>query len=348
MIADALPDTFGNALIDLWMEQHGVPREQVTPLDRLAFMGTRGIGALEFKPARSRAYPGSAALDLPRLAEAARSALKGSDGQSKGTQSAAGQLLQVGTVAGGARAKAAIAWNPATGEIRAGHREVAPGFEHWLIKFDCMGPSKNPGRVEYAYHLMARAAGINMSPCRLIEEGPRAHFMTRRFDREGNRKHHLQTLCAMAQLDFRQTAAQDYSQFLLTVKRLVPRYAASEEAFRRMAFNVMAANGDDHAKNISFILREGEGWDLAPAYDLNPVGTSEGTPASMHAMAVSGKYAGITRADLLAVANRFAIGTAKQVLAKINDAVEAWPDFAKAAGVEAAETARIQKIHRPI
>jgi serine/threonine-protein kinase HipA len=351
MLADALPDDFGNALIDAWMAGKGIDKAQVTPLDRLAYMGKRGMGALEFKPARTPAIPSSTAIKLSRLVESARKAIHGELGSDHLAKAALAQIIQVGTSAGGARAKAAIAWNPATDEIRAGQFDVEPGFEHWLLKFDGMGADRelggtqDYGRIEFAYYRMACAAGIDMSPCRLLEENGRAHFMTLRFDRQGNRKHHLQSLCAMVHLDYRQKASHDYSQFLQTVSRLGLDYAALEESFRRMAFNVMAANCDDHTKNISFLQREGMRWELAPAYDVTYAYNPAGEWTWQHLMAVNGKFAGITRADLLAVADRFGIGTAPKVLKQVREAVAAWPDFAGQAGVNTTETNRILEHH---
>ena len=352
LLADALPDDFGNNLIDAWMAGRGVAKSQVTPLDRLAYMGKRGTGALEFRPARSPASMGSTALKLSRLIESARSAVQGEIGSDQLAKAALAQIIQVGTSAGGARAKAAIAWNPTTDEIRSGQFDVEPGFEHWLLKFDGMGAdrelggSQDYGRIEYAYFLMAGAAGIAMSPSRLLEEEGRAHFMTLRFDREGNKKHHLQTLCAIAHLDYKQKASHDYNQLFLTIQRILPGYHALEEAFRRMAFNVMAVNCDDHTKNISFLLCEGKEWALAPAYDVTHAHNPRGEWTRQHLMAVNGKFSGISRNDLLAVADRFGIGTAPQVLKQVGEAVSAWPDFAATAGVGPAEIRRILEHHR--
>ncbi|MFZ4438284.1 MAG: type II toxin-antitoxin system HipA family toxin [Syntrophales bacterium] len=352
LLADALPDDFGNSLIDAWMSGRGVAKSQITPLDRLAYMGKRGTGALEFRPARSPASTGTTAIKLSRLIESARSAVHGEIGSDHLAKAALAQIIQVGTSAGGARAKAAVAWNPTTDEIRSGQFDVEPGFEHWLLKFDGMGAdrelggSQDYGRNEYAYFLMAGAAGIAMSPSRLLEEGNRVHFMTRRFDRDGNQKHHLQTLCAMAHLDYKQKASHDYNQFFLTIKSLLPGYHALEEAFRRMAFNVMAANCDDHTKNISFILREGKEWELAPAYDVTHAHNPQGEWTRQHLMAVNGKFSGITRNDLLAVADRFGIGTAPQVLKQVGRVVSAWPHFAAQAGVGPAEIRKILEHHR--
>jgi serine/threonine-protein kinase HipA len=352
LLADALPDDFGNTLIDGWMAAKGVERSQITPLDRLAYMGRRGMGALEFHPARSPAGTGHTALSLAKLVESARLALRGGLNSESLSHAALAQMIKVGTSAGGARAKAVIAWNPVTEEIRAGQFDVDPGFEHWLLKFDGMGADRelggtqDYGRIEYAYYQMATAAGITMSPCRLLEENGRAHFMTQRFDRAGNRKHHLQTLCAMAHLDYKQKASHDYNQLFQTVSRLQLGYAALEEAFRRTAFNVMAANCDDHTKNISFLLREGGGWTLAPAYDVTHAHNPDGEWTRQHLMAVNGKFSGISRADLLIAADRFGIGTATKVLQQVGRVVAAWPDFAAKAGVSPVEIKRIGDHHR--
>jgi serine/threonine-protein kinase HipA len=352
LLADTLPDKFGNNLIDAWMASRGVAKSQITSLDRLAYMGKRGLGALEFRPARGATSVRSTAIKLSRLIESARSAVHGKIGSDQLAKAALAPIIQVGTSAGGARAKAAIAWNPTTYEIRSGQFDVEPGFEHWLLKFDGMGAdwelggSQDYGRIEYAYFLMARAAGIAISPSRLIEEEGRAHFMTQRFDRDGNKKHHLQTLCAIAHMDYKQKASHDYNQLFLTIKQILSGYYPLEGAFRRMAFNVMAANCDDHPKNISFILREGKEWELAPAYDVTHAHNPQGEWTSQHLMAVNGKFSDISRNDLLAVADRFGIGTAPQVLKQVGDAVSSWPDFAVKAGLGLSEIRRILDHHR--
>lgn len=352
LLADALPDDFGNALIDAWMATQGVDKSAITSLDRLAYMGKRSMGALQFKPARGPAKVSSTAIQLSRLIEDARRAVRGDLGTDEMAEAALAQIIQVGTSAGGARAKAVIAWNPDTNEIRAGQFDVDAGFEHWLLKFDGMGTdrelgtSSDHGRIEYAYHLMATAAGVTMAPSRLLEENGRAHFMTRRFDRDGNTRHHVQTLCAMAHLDYRQKATHDVSQLLLTIDRLQLGYPAKEEAFRRVAFNVMAANCDDHTKNWSFLLRHGGTWELAPAYDVTHAHNPKGEWTYQHLMSVNGKFSGLSRDDLLTVASTFAIGTAPRVLAQVGNAVKAWPDFAKEAHVGAAEVTRVGDHHR--
>ena len=355
MLADALPDDFGNTLIDAWMAREGVDRSQITSLDRLAYMGKRGLGALEFKPARGpKPARSSTAIQLSELVESARRAVHGEISSDAHAEAALAQIIQVGTSAGGARAKAVVSWNPTTREIRPGQFDVPTGCEHWLIKFDGvgiderLGVTEDYGRIEYAYHLMACASGMTMSPCRLLEENGRAHFMTKRFDRDGNTKHHLQTLCGIAHLDYRQKATHDVGELLQTINRLQLGYAALEEAFRRIAFNVVAANCDDHAKNVSFLLREGSTWELAPAYDVTHAYNPKGEWTYQHLMSVNGNFAAISRDDLMVVADRFGIGTARHVLRQVGEAVADWPEFAKKANVSPTEATRIREHHRQL
>lgn len=353
MLADALPDDFGNALIDTWMAGKGVAKSAITALDRLAYMGKRGMGALEFRPTRGPHVASHTAIKLSKLVDSARLAVHGEIDSDQHAGAALAQIIQVGTSAGGARAKATIAWNPQTDEIRAGQFDVDEGFEHWLLKFDGMGAdnelgsSQDYGRIEFAYYLMAQAAGIEMMPSRLLEENGRAHFMTRRFDRDGNRKHHMQTLCAMAHLDFKQKATHDYNQLFLVISQLKLGHAALESAFRRMLLNVMAANCDDHSKNFSFMLRQGGHWELAPAYDVTHAYNPNGEWTYQHLMSVNGQFSGISRADCLTVADRFGIGSAPKLISQVAAAVERWPEFATLAKVGEAEIRRIAQQFTP-
>jgi serine/threonine-protein kinase HipA len=348
MLADSLPDDFGNNLINAWMANQGVAPGDITALDRLAYMGKRSMGALEFRPARGPRPARASAIVLSELVDSARRAVRGEFDNDPHTSAALKQILSVGTSAGGARAKAAIAWNPHTKEIRAGQFDVDPGFEHWLLKFDGigkdneLGESHGYGRIEYAYHLMAIQAGIEMSACRLLEEGGRAHFMTKRFDRDGNRKLHTQTLCGMAQLDYKAKGVHDYSQFLGSMRQLGMGTAAFDQAFRRIAFNVMASNCDDHSKNISFVLHGRTDWILAPAYDLIYAFNPTGEWTYQHLISVNGKFNDIGRGDLLTLADRFQIGTAPRLLAQVKDAVAAWPEFAGRAQVSKPAIDRIR------
>ncbi|MBI4755607.1 MAG: type II toxin-antitoxin system HipA family toxin [Betaproteobacteria bacterium] len=351
LLADALPDDFGNALIDAWMAGHGVERRAVTTLDRLAYMGRRGMGALEFKPARGSHRESAEPLRMKSLVEAARRAIHGDIAGDLHAQAALANIIRVGTSAGGARAKAVVAWNTASGEIRSGQFDAAPGFEHWLLKFDGVGEDlelgggADYGRIEYAYHRMAAAAGITMMPCRLLEEGGRAHFMTRRFDRDTvageTVRHHVQTLCAMDHLDYKQRATHAYAQLFMVVARLGLGDEAIGQVFRRMAFNVMARNCDDHSKNQAFRLRQGGRWELAPAYDLTHAHNPLGQWTYQHLMSVNGRFDAIGRADLLVEADRFGVRRARDILADVRAAVENWPGFAREAGLGAPTTERV-------
>jgi serine/threonine-protein kinase HipA len=343
MLADALPDAFGNALIDAWMAQRGMAKSEVTPLDRLAYMGKRGMGALEFRPARGSYRERTAPLEMKSLVENARKLMEGDLTIDAHTKAALADIIHVGTSAGGARAKAVIAWNPRTNTVRSGQFDAAEGFEHWLLKFDGvgkdfdLGTGGDYGRIEYAYHLMAKQAGIDMQECRLLEENGRAHFMTRRFDREvvGGQtiKHHLQTLCAMDHLDFKQRGTHAYSQLFVVVSQLKLGDTALDQVFRRMAFNVMARNCDDHTKNFSFRKKEGANWELAPAYDVTHAYNPKGEWTYQHLMSVNGKFDDITREDLLVEADRFGVVRPNDLLKDARTALASWPKFAKAASL---------------
>lgn len=353
MLADALPDDFGNALIDAWMAEHGVVKSAVTPLDRLAYMGKRGVGALEFRPARGSYKESAAPLEMKSLVEEARMAIEGDLSQDAMAQAALNNIIQVGTSAGGARAKAVVAWNPQTNVIRSGQFDAAEGFEHWILKFDGvgkyeeLGPGGPYGRIEYAYYLMAKHAGIDMYPCRLLEENGRAHFMTRRFDREvvegKTIKHHVQTLCAMDHLDFKQRATHTYAQLFMTIARLKLGDAALDQAFRRMVFNVMARNCDDHTKNFTFRLKQGGAWELAPAYDMTHAYNPRGEWTYQHLMSVNGKFKDITREDILVEADRFGVSRPNDILETVRAAVEKWRQFASQGGLGDSTTEIVSK-----
>lgn len=352
LLSDALPDDFGNALINRYMADHGIALTEITPLDRLAYMSNRAMGALTFKPARGPAKTKPTSIELSQLVSQARKAIAGTLDDDDHVSAALRSIIDVGTSAGGARAKAVIAWNPQTLEIRSGQLDAPEGFEHWLLKFDGMGNDHELGepggygRIEYAYYLMAKAADISMSECRLLEENGRAHFMTRRFDREGaNIRHHMQTLCSLNHVDYKKKGTNSYSQLFTTMSALNLPYEQKEEAFRRMVLNVMARNCDDHTKNISFRLCQGAAWALSPAYDITFAHNPEGEWTNQHLMSVNGKFKGITEDDLLAVANRFGIGSAPKVLKQVREAVKSWSDFAAKAGVSAQQAKHIGKQH---
>ena len=340
LLGDALPDDFGNALINRYMAEKGISATEVTALDRLAYMNNRAMGALQFKPPRGPKTKIPTAIELSQLVNQARDAVQGIIAGDDHANAALRSIIEVGTSAGGARAKAVIAWNPQTDAIRAGQLEAPAGFEYWLLKFDGMGldnelgVSRDYGRIEYAYYLMAKQAGIDMMPCRLLLENGRAHFMTKRFDRSDNgERHHLQTLCAMSHFDYKKKGTNAYEQYFMTLVALGLPYEQKEEAFRRMVFNVMSRNCDDHTKNFSFRLRAGQPWELAPAYDITFAHNPAGEWTHQHLMSINGKFKDFVLADFMAIVDRFGVGTAKSVIAEIRQAVELWPSFAEKAGL---------------
>lgn len=364
MLADALPDKFGNLLIDRWLEQQGRDRSSFSPVERLCYMGERGMGALEFRPAIKR-LQASQPLEIAELAALANRVLSAKSGLHEqlsddlsDQRSALGHILAVGTSAGGARAKAVIAWNATTGEVRSGQVAVEKGFEHWLLKFDGIAENADKelndpqgfGRIEYAYYLMATAAEIEMSESRLLEEGGRAHFMTRRFDRRDGDKLHMQSLCAIAHYDFNIAGGYSYEQALQVIKRLKVdnEQAALEQQYRRMVFNVVARNQDDHTKNIAFLMDRQGRWQLAPAFDVIYSYNPRGAWTSRHQMTANEKRDDFVLDDLLAVAAHANIKTvrAKKIIAQIVDVVSQWSDFAMQAGVFAEWREEIALHHR--
>jgi serine/threonine-protein kinase HipA len=362
LLADSLPDKFGNALIDAWLATQGRTPENFSALDRLCYTGSRGMGALEFAPVLGPKPRKASKIQVDALVRLAsevlthRSDLMGHF-HDAGKERALRDILRVGTSAGGARAKAVIAWNRDTNEVRSGQITAGDGFDYWLLKFDGVAGNKDKeqedpkgyGAIEFAYYLMAKAAGITMSECRLLEENNRRHFMTRRFDRlSGGGKLHMQSLAALAHYDFNQAGAYAYEQALLAIRRLELPMAAVEEQFRRMVFNIVARNQDDHVKNIAFLMNQEGVWSLAPAFDVtysyNPVGAWTGT----HQMTVNGKRDGFSLADLEACAKSAMMkrGRAKAILAEVQAAVERWPEFAAKAKLTDEVMRKIQRAHR--
>jgi serine/threonine-protein kinase HipA len=325
--------------VDAYLQSKGIPKASVNVLDRLSYVGRRGLGALEFKPTMGSLKGLSKGIEMQDLVEEARLVLEGHVTDQVLAKKALSQLIDVGASAGGARAKAVVAWNESTKELRSGQFDVPAGFEHWLLKFDGMGTdaelggTEHYGRIEYAYFLMARAAGIRMSPSRLLEENGRAHFMTLRFDRDGNQKHHVQTLCGLDHLDFRQAGTHDYGQAFMVMDKLGLGSEAREELFRRMALNVMARNCDDHTKNIAFLLKQFGSWELAPAYDVIFAHNPQGAWTARHQMSVNGRFDDIRRSDLLLHAERFRVRKPEALLADVRAAVDSFVEFAAKAGL---------------
>lgn len=344
-LVDSLPDDFGNALVNQYMASKGILPRDVTVLDRLAYTGTRAMGAFEFEPASKDISKNKTALEMSNLVEMARRALTGNF---EGSPAQSLQdLLSVGTSAGGARAKAVLAWNPQTNEVFGGQFDAPPGSEHWLLKFDGVGEdtelglSEGYGKVEYAYYLMAKAAGIEMNESKLFKENGRAHFMTKRFDREGNQKILYQSLCGLMEMDFRQKGVHDYQQYLRAINALNLGHDALCQAFRRIAFNIMARNCDDHTKNFGFLMATDGTWRLAPAFDVMYAYNPKGEWTYQHLCGINGKFDGHTRADLLTLAKQFNIKKPELILEKVKSAVSSWKEFAKDVGVSEKLTSEV-------
>jgi len=365
LFSDTLPDDFGNAVIDAWLARNGRDAGSFTALERLLYIGRRGMGALEFEPSIAKIAPDNEQLELASLIEMAQQILDQRASLARQMQSdqtnddAMSQLFQVGTSAGGARAKALIATNRDRTQIRSGQVDAPQGYEHYLLKFDgveehktnsqVFGDPKGFGRMEYAYYLMARDVGIDISPSELLIDGPRAHFMTRRFDRDGNKKYHYVSLCAMDHADYRKPGGYSYEQLLAVARQLkLPREDAVE-IYRRMVFNVVARNHDDHTKNIGFLLTDPNSqWRLAPAFDLAYSYKKDSPWVDSHQMSLNGKRDSFSRDDLLAVGAL--IGNFKkeseQIIDEVVSIVEKWRDYAVETGVFDELTSEIQMNHR--
>ena len=361
MLADALPDRFGSRLIDAWLSESGRSPEDFNPVDRLCYIGRRGIGALEFEPAL-RKQSKAKSLQVARLVDLAnqvleeRASLSGRLGGEDDAEDLE-DILSVGTSAGGARAKAVLAWNRKTGEFRTGQLDADEGFEHWLLKFDGISSNRDRemadpigfGRIEYAYARMARAAGITMSECRLHHEGGRSHFMTKRFDRVGtHRRVHMQTLGAMQHFDFNDPSAYSYEQAAMTIRGLGIGMAAVEEQYRRALFNIVARNQDDHVKNISFLMDRSGKWTLSPAYDVTYAYNPSGAWTRDHQMSLAGRRNGFERDDILKFAASIGMKKRKalRILNEVGVSLRDWGEHAEAAGVAPPDAARIEKAFR--
>ena len=357
LLADCLPDTYGNTLIDDWLRSQNRVIKEFSPVDRLCYMGRRGMGALEFRPVLREMSSVAEQVDVGHLVELAATVLAQRKDLFVGLdESGLNEILRVGTSAGGARAKAVIAWNRESNEVRSGQADVPAGFEHWLMKFDGVAESfdgvQDPqgyGRIEYAYSLMASEAGINMSECRLFEEGGRAHFMTRRFDRlENGVKVHYASLFGLAHMAYSApgTHAHAYEDLFEALLSLELAPASRLEAFRRMVFNVLACNRDDHSKNFGFLLPEQGGWELAPAFDVTYAHNPQpGKWTANQQMSVLGKRSGITLDTMLSAARNCDAATLpklKTAAGQVAAALRNWERHAEAAGVDEQQTLMVK------
>ena len=362
LLADSLPDKFGNAVIDAWLATQGRDPDSLNPVERLCYIGTRGMGALEFQPTTVGAPTPKQNLQVGQLVRLANRVLNSREslqGEFSGDDDAEAiqDILRVGTSAGGARAKAILAWNEETGEFRSGQVDLPDGFTQWLMKFDGISNNKDKelndpqgyGQIEYAYYLMALEAGIEMTRCRLHNEGGRSHFMTQRFDRTAtNAKLHMQSLGAIQHFDFNQAGAYSYEQAIRVMLKLNLSPRQIQQQFRRATFNVIARNQDDHVKNIAFLMnREGE-WRLSPAYDVAYSYNPTGRWTSQHQMSINGKRDNFELSDLFALANVGGIKKrkAEEITSEVVQAVGTWQKQADAAGVSKADARKIQKVFR--
>lgn len=337
LLADALPDSYGRVLFDRWLALTG--RTSGNPVEALCYLGSRCMGALEFEPALDAGRSPKSSIEIDTLIQVAREALSAraafSTNLADDVKTGITEILRLGTSAGGQRAKAVIAYNPTTGEVRSGQADIPEGFHHYLIKLDGVSAqtgfreTDNFGRLEYSFSKLAHRCGIEMTECSLIEENGRAHFLTRRFDREGNQRIHMQTLCGIAHFDFRLHHAYSYEQAFGVMRRLRLPYDQMCELYRRMIFNVVIRNQDDHTKNISFLMNRDGVWRLAPAYDIMYAYNPAGPWTAAHQMSVNGKFDSIERKDMLFCAEQCDIREAKEIIEEVRDCAALWPSIAR-------------------
>ena len=337
MLADSLPDTYGRALFDKWLALTG--RTSSNSIESLCFMGRRCMGALEFEPAIEVTSGSGPRIELDSLIAVAREALTEKDSFQANLdddrKAAIAEILRLGTSAGGQRAKAIIAYNKKTGEVRSGQVDAPAGFDYYLIKLDGVSATagfretENFGRLEYSFAKLVRACGIDMTECSLIEENGRAHFLTRRFDRACGEKVHMQTLCGIAHYDYRLLRGYSYEQAFNVMRGLHLSYQEAQEMYRRVVFNVVVRNQDDHTKNISFLMDKLGKWRLSPAYDMGYAYNPNGSWTSAHQMSVNGKFDNITRTDLMELAARNNIRNASQIIDEVCSVCAGWPTIAK-------------------
>lgn len=341
MLADSLPDTYGRALFDRWLALTG--RQSGNSIETLCFFGKRCMGALEFEPAMDMPYNSNTRIEIDALVNVASEALaeKKDFGAnlSDDKKAAIAEIVRLGTSAGGQRAKAIIAYNKNTGEVRSGQVDARAGFDYYLIKLDGvtaeagLRETQNFGRLEYSFYRLVKECGIEMSECSLIEEKGRAHFLTKRFDRVNGEKVHMQTLCAVAHYDYRLLRAYSYEQAFNVMRTLRLPYSQAQEMFRRIVFNVVVRNQDDHTKNISFLMDKNGKWRLSPAYDMGFSYNPDGGWTSQHQMSINGKFDGITRSDLLEIAKRDNIKGAAEIIDQVSTVASGWGSIARECGV---------------
>lgn len=356
MLADSLPDKFGNIVINRYLESQGREKDSLTTIEKLCYTGQRGMGALEYEPAQE-IVDLNENVDLDALTKLAAEILSEKESfKLKYDDTMIAQLMQCSSSVGGARAKTLIAWNRETNDIRSGQINAGPGFEYWLLKFDDIENNKDKDKtpddkeytkIEYAYYLMAKAAGIEMSECRLHKESGRSHFMTKRFDRKGSKgeKIHMQSICAMAHMDFNSPRTYSYEDAFGVMKQLKLGSRDFLQMFKRMLFNEYAKNFDDHTKNIAFLMNKKGEWSLSPAYDITFSYRKSSVWVRGHQMLINGKEDGITKEDFYKVAEKVGIkkASATKCINQVLSAVGRWSEFAKEAGLSSTNADRIKK-----
>jgi serine/threonine-protein kinase HipA len=354
MLADSLPDKYGNNIINAWLARQGRTPESFSPVERLCYTGKRGMGALEFTPVIGDGANESVLVEVQELVRLAHKVIheRSQLDTNFNHLEALTDIIRVGTSAGGARPKAVIALNDKTGKVRSGQVTAPAGFSYWIMKFDgvkddTLGDPAGYGRIEYAYYKMAKQCEINMTECRLYEEGDRAHFMIKRFDRtEKGKKIHMQSLCGMAHFDFNEAGGYSYEQAFQIMRRLRLPHSDAEQLFKRMVFNLVARNQDDHPKNIAFLMDKSGTWKLSPAFDMTYAHNPSGDWTHKHQMTVNGKREGFVYDDLIAVADEMNIKKGSQIIDQIVEVVSRWREFAKAVGVEINQIEAITRTHR--
>lgn len=357
LLADVLPDKFGNSIIDAWLARNGRDSNSFSPVERLCYAGKRGMGALEFSPPVIEDYDESVAVDISELVKLAQDVMNERKGLNVQLADADHEnadaildILRVGTSAGGARPKAVIAMND-KGDVLSGQADAPKGYDYWLLKFDGvtdleLGEPMGYGRIEYAYYLMAKEADITMTECKLLEENGRAHFMTKRFDRVGGNKLHMQSLCGIAHYDFNMVGAYSYEQAFEVMRKLRLSKAEASQQYRRMLFNIIARNQDDHTKNISFLMNKEGKWKLSPAYDVTYSHNPAGKWTNQHQMSVNGKRDHFTKEELILTGKSLSLSKPEAIIDEVIEAVDRWMEFADRAGVSSKVRQEIQKYHR--
>jgi serine/threonine-protein kinase HipA len=343
LLADVMPDKYGNAIINSWLQKNNRPSNSLNPVEILCFIGKRGMGAFEFEPNHAETEMQDVDLEISSLVHIAEQILQERQDFnslfSKMDDKHLYDLLKIGTSAGGARAKAVIAFNPNTKQVRSGQSDIPEGFEHWLFKFDGVmdqqfGASSGYGRVEMAYYLMAKAAGITMQECQLFEENGRAHFMTKRFDRVGNEKLHMQSFCGLQHYDFNEVNSFSYEQLFETMRLLGLPYTDARQLFTRMVFNVMARNCDDHTKNFAFLMDKNGKWSLSPAFDVCHAYRPNSPWVSQHALSIEGKRTDFDVKDFINLATKMNIKKPLEIVEQVRNAVGDWQKYAKEVEVD--------------